>query len=68
MVAVSEVVILMFCVGLGVWWLRRTNLYRAHRRAWASGSWRWAPNMDYRAGHFARDSKPIPPKHPGSDE
>ena len=68
MVATIELVVLIAFVVLGVWWLRRTNLYRAHRRAWTSGTWRWASNMDYRAGHFARDSKPIPPKHPGSDE
>ncbi len=68
MVAVFELVFLIAFVVLGVWWVRRTNLYQAHRRARASGNWHWAPNMDYRAGHFARDSKPIPPAHPGSDE
>jgi len=68
MVAVLEVVFFILFVALSAWWIRRTNLYRAHRRARASGAWHWAPNMDYRAGHFARDSKPIPPQHPGSDE
>jgi hypothetical protein len=67
-VATIELVLLIAFVVLGVWWFRRTNLYRAHRRARASGAWHWATNMDYRAGHFARDSKPVPPEHPGSDE
>ena len=57
MVATIELVLLIVFVVLVVWWVRRTNLYRAHRRARASGNWHWAPNMDYRAGHFARDSK-----------
>jgi hypothetical protein len=68
MVATIELALLIACVVPVVWWFRRTNLYRAHRRARASGAWYWAPNIGYRAGHFPRDSKPIPPEHPGSDE
>jgi hypothetical protein len=33
MVAVFEIVFLIVCAGLGLWWFRRTNLYRAHRRS-----------------------------------
>jgi hypothetical protein len=33
MVAVFEIMFLIGCVALGVWWFRRTNLYRAHRRS-----------------------------------
>jgi hypothetical protein len=33
MVAMSEIVFLSVFVVLGVWWLRRTKLYRANRRS-----------------------------------
>jgi hypothetical protein len=33
MVAALEVVFLILFVALSVWWIRRTNLYRAHRRS-----------------------------------
>jgi len=33
MVATLEAVFLIVCAVLGVWWFRRTNLYRAHRRS-----------------------------------
>ena len=32
MVAMLEVVFLIICVALCMWWFSRTNLYRAHRR------------------------------------
>lgn len=31
MVAMFEVAFLILSTALGVWWFRRTNLYRAHR-------------------------------------
>ena len=31
MVAVLEIVFLIICAVLGVWWFRRTSLYRARR-------------------------------------
>ena len=68
MVAMVEIAFLFVSGLLFLWWFTRTNLYRANRRARRSGNWRWAPNMDYRAGYFARDAKPVPPQHPGSDE
>jgi hypothetical protein len=33
MVAMFEVGFLIICLVLGLWWFRRTNLYRAHRRS-----------------------------------
>jgi ABC-type nickel/cobalt efflux system permease component RcnA len=33
MVAMIEIASLFLLVILGVWWFRRTNLYRAHRRS-----------------------------------
>jgi hypothetical protein len=33
MVAMFEVVFLILCVALGVWWFLRTSLYKAHRRS-----------------------------------
>ena len=33
MVAVIEIVFLIVCVMVGVWWFRRTNTYRAYRRS-----------------------------------
>jgi hypothetical protein len=33
MVAMFEIAFLIVCVVLSVWWFRRTNLYRARRRA-----------------------------------
>lgn len=35
MVAVLEIVFLVVCVVLCVWWFRRTNMYRARRRSGA---------------------------------
>jgi hypothetical protein len=48
MVPVAEVVVLVLLAVVGVWWFRRTPLYRAHRRsgvvpgqwsAWTSPRW-----------------------------
>jgi len=35
MVAVFEIVFLILFAVIGVWWFRRTNLYRAHRSSGA---------------------------------
>ncbi len=33
MVAILEIVFLIVCVVLGLWWFTRTNIYRARRRS-----------------------------------
>jgi hypothetical protein len=33
MVAIFEIVFLIVCVVLGLWWFSRTNVYRGHRRS-----------------------------------
>ena len=33
MVPMLEIAFLVACTALGLWWFRRTNLYRAHRRS-----------------------------------
>jgi len=33
MVAMLEIVFLIACSVLGLWWFTRTNVYRAHRRS-----------------------------------
>jgi len=35
MVAVFEIVLLIVCVVLGLWWFSRTNMYRSRRRSGA---------------------------------
>jgi hypothetical protein len=42
MVAMLEIVFLIVFAVLGVWWFRRTNIYRAHRRSGADpGQYGW---------------------------
>jgi hypothetical protein len=33
MVPMFEIAFVIVCVVLGLWWFRRTSLYRAHRRS-----------------------------------
>jgi hypothetical protein len=35
MVAMFEIVFVIVCAVVGLWWFRRTNIYRAHRRSGA---------------------------------
>jgi hypothetical protein len=40
MVAMVEIVFLIVCAVLGLWWFSRTSTFRAHRRSGVDPDWR----------------------------
>jgi hypothetical protein len=50
MVLMLEIASLVVCTALGLWWFRRTNLYRVHRRAGVDPGQRGDAHVDRPGG------------------